>query len=245
MLRPILRRFITAFDGTPDEAFWKHIMYRDDGLCGKDNLSGWITGFCVWSNKGQWKGKDLPENIPVKPEYAPIPSPHAAMQDPSPTTASTPTTMPASTTMSAPTLTPAPTLKHLDKVVPKWLRRHSKSLIPKQQEKSTKGPAAAENAVTETTSSANVPSIGSIMVPGPLGYDSPAYTLDGVRFFDMPVSSIPPGYCEVDVIVDDDGHRLKCKMVAGHVAFSGTAAPGSDKIDTVSPEAHWFIFERK
>ncbi len=59
------------------------------------------------------------------------------------------------------------------------------------------------------------------------------------------VVDIPPGYCEVDVIVDDNGAELDCMMVAGHVAFSGSSAAGSDKIDTVSPEAHWFIFEKK
>ncbi len=59
------------------------------------------------------------------------------------------------------------------------------------------------------------------------------------------MGGIPPGYCEVDVTVNDNGDELDCMMVAGHVAFSGSSAVGSDKIDTVSPEAHWFIFEKK
>ena len=53
----------------------------------------------------------------------------------------------------------------------------------------------------------------------------------------VPVGSIPPGYCEVDVIVNDNGDELDCMMVAGHVAFSGSSTVGGDKIDTVSPEA--------
>ena len=61
----------------------------------------------------------------------------------------------------------------------------------------------------------------------------------------VPVTEIPPGYCEVDVTVDDNGIELDCMMVAGHVAFSGSFAVGSDKIDTISPSAHWFMFEKK
>ena len=61
----------------------------------------------------------------------------------------------------------------------------------------------------------------------------------------VPVSGIPPGYCEVDVTVNDNGDELDWMMVAEHVAFSGSSAVGSDKIDTVSPSAHWFIFEKK
>ncbi|KAM5542914.1 hypothetical protein V8D89_003298 [Ganoderma adspersum] len=225
MLRPILRRFIAAFDGEPDASFWNHIMYRTDDLCGIDDLSGWITAFCVWSSKGKWMGglESLPQDVPVKPDYVPIP--------PSPG--------------SAPA--PSPATKRLDKVIPKWLRRHSKSPMPKPREKSSEGAAAPENAVPETESSTSSPSSseGSVMVPRPQRYRSPEYTLDGVQFFEVPVSGIPPGYCEVDVTVDDNGDELSCVMVAGHVAFSGSAAPGSDQIDTVSPEAHWFIFEKK
>ena len=151
MLRPILRRFITAFDGEPDASFWKHIMYRADELCGKDDLSGWITAFCVWSNKGQWRGGDLPEDTPVKPEDSPIPLPPIAAQDLSLATA------PA----------PAPATKRLDKVIPKWLRRHSKPLMPKPREKASDGAAAPENAAATASGSTNVPSTeGSVMVPG-------------------------------------------------------------------------------
>ncbi len=72
MLRPILRRFVDAFDGKPDIEFWNHIAYRDDSICGQDNLSGWITAFCVWSSEGKWIPQEMPAQTPTPP---PIPQP--------------------------------------------------------------------------------------------------------------------------------------------------------------------------
>ncbi|KAI0780155.1 hypothetical protein C8Q74DRAFT_1316519 [Fomes fomentarius] len=54
MLRPIVYRFVKAFDGEPDLVFWSHIVNRVDRLCGYDMLSGWITAFCVWDSEGKW-----------------------------------------------------------------------------------------------------------------------------------------------------------------------------------------------
>ena len=54
MLRPILRRFVDAFDGNPDITFWEHVVNRNNRLCGRDGLSGWITAFCVWDVDGKW-----------------------------------------------------------------------------------------------------------------------------------------------------------------------------------------------
>lgn len=59
MLRPILSRFVSAFDRTPDVEFWKHIVYRDQPMCGQDEMSGWLTAFCVWSHQGVWKAGPL------------------------------------------------------------------------------------------------------------------------------------------------------------------------------------------
>lgn len=59
MLRPILSRFVSAFDRTPDVEFWKHIVYRDQPMCGQDEMSGWLTAFCVWSHQGIWKAGPL------------------------------------------------------------------------------------------------------------------------------------------------------------------------------------------
>ena len=53
MLRPIVRRFVGAFDGAPDVDFWERVADMD-GYCGRDLWSGWITAFCVWSPEGRW-----------------------------------------------------------------------------------------------------------------------------------------------------------------------------------------------
>ncbi|KAH9947056.1 hypothetical protein B0H21DRAFT_369989 [Amylocystis lapponica] len=65
MLRPILMRFVSAFDGKPDVAFWGNVMHRDGSICGLDLLSGWITAFCVWSSEGVWQGGNP---VPSQPE---------------------------------------------------------------------------------------------------------------------------------------------------------------------------------
>ncbi|KAM5533647.1 hypothetical protein V8D89_012695 [Ganoderma adspersum] len=208
MLRPIIRRFITAFDGKPDATFWTHVAYHCNDTCGQGDLSGWITAFCVWSNKGVWKGGSLPESIPVKPEYAPV-SPHALK---SPGRSNT---------------------KRLDKIIPKCLRRHSKSPMLKSQ-------SPIDAVAVENDKGTSEPSRGSVMVEG---RGSPTYTLDGIPFFMVPLADVPPRYCEVDVIVNDNGDELDCMMVAGHVAFSGSAV-GNKTIDTISPSAQWFMFEK-
>ncbi|PIL35824.1 hypothetical protein GSI_01484 [Ganoderma sinense ZZ0214-1] len=124
MLRPILRRFVDAFDGNPDITFWKHVVHRNQ-MCGYDGLSGWITAFCVWDMEGKWLAHDR--------------------------TAGT------------------------------------------------------------------VESSGSVMATR-RSYSDPFYTLDGVPYFSLDMGDIPVGYSEVDVLVDDNGLQLKCKMVSGHVA---------------------------
>ncbi|RPD59688.1 hypothetical protein L227DRAFT_576102 [Lentinus tigrinus ALCF2SS1-6] len=53
MLRPIIRRFVSAFDGEPDVEFWSRVAHWDE-CCGQDDWSGWITAFCVWSSQGKW-----------------------------------------------------------------------------------------------------------------------------------------------------------------------------------------------
>ncbi|KAF9558289.1 hypothetical protein CPC08DRAFT_562706 [Agrocybe pediades] len=59
LLRPILRRFVGAFDGEPDLDFWGKVCHHYNGGSGPMYLSGWITAFCVWSNKGEWQGPNL------------------------------------------------------------------------------------------------------------------------------------------------------------------------------------------
>lgn len=67
MLRPILRRFIRAFDGDPDLTFWDHVAHRASEYCGQDDLSGWLTAFCVWDTHGNWQPRRMPSVIPTKP----------------------------------------------------------------------------------------------------------------------------------------------------------------------------------
>jgi len=63
LLRPILRRFVDAFDGQRDIDFWQRICHRHSGGSGPSRYSGWITAFCVWSPEGKWQGRK-PENFP-------------------------------------------------------------------------------------------------------------------------------------------------------------------------------------
>ena len=63
------------------------------------------------------------------------------------------------------------------------------------------------------------------VLTGPQGRGNPTYTLDGIPFFMVPITDVPPGYCEVDVIVNDNGEELDCMMVAGHVAFARSRPP--------------------
>ncbi|KAF8966098.1 hypothetical protein BDZ97DRAFT_1809483 [Flammula alnicola] len=59
LLRPILTRFVKAFDGEPDLDFWGRVCHYHSGGSGPTYLSGWVTAFCVWSNTGEWQGPSL------------------------------------------------------------------------------------------------------------------------------------------------------------------------------------------
>ncbi|KAF8803973.1 hypothetical protein BYT27DRAFT_7225460 [Phlegmacium glaucopus] len=56
LLRPILTRFVAAFDGEPDIDFWSRVCHYHPQGSGPTYLSGWITAFCVWSSVGKWQG---------------------------------------------------------------------------------------------------------------------------------------------------------------------------------------------
>lgn len=64
MLRPILRRFVSAFDGEVDVHFWEHLVYLPFDPFEMLVVNGWITAFCVWNFFGKWQGGPLPEKIP-------------------------------------------------------------------------------------------------------------------------------------------------------------------------------------
>lgn len=55
MLRPIIRRFIRAFDGQLHTLFWNQICHRAPGMCGEEHYTGWITAFCPFDEKGRWQ----------------------------------------------------------------------------------------------------------------------------------------------------------------------------------------------
>ncbi|KAJ3484795.1 hypothetical protein NLJ89_g11953 [Agrocybe chaxingu] len=59
LLRPILKRFVNAFDGNPDIDFWARVCHYDSGGSGPPYLSGWVTAFCVWDSNGKWQGPSL------------------------------------------------------------------------------------------------------------------------------------------------------------------------------------------
>ncbi|KAF8954844.1 hypothetical protein BDZ97DRAFT_1862717 [Flammula alnicola] len=59
LLRPILTRFVKAFEGEPDVDFWGRVCHYHSGGSGPTYLSGWITAFCVWTNEGKWQGPSL------------------------------------------------------------------------------------------------------------------------------------------------------------------------------------------
>jgi hypothetical protein len=61
LLRPILKRFVMAFDGEPDIDFWGRVCHVHRGGSGPSCLSGWLTAFCVWDSKGKWLGPSLNE----------------------------------------------------------------------------------------------------------------------------------------------------------------------------------------
>lgn len=65
LLRPILRRFVNAFDGEPDIDFWGRVCHRIVGGSRPGSISGWITAFCVWDQKGQWRGPNISGSLPT------------------------------------------------------------------------------------------------------------------------------------------------------------------------------------
>ncbi|KAH0826953.1 hypothetical protein J3R83DRAFT_4611 [Lanmaoa asiatica] len=64
LLRPIISRFVTAYDD-PTSAenldFWSKVAHRSGGGSGPTWLSGWITAFCVFNEQGQWQGNKFTE----------------------------------------------------------------------------------------------------------------------------------------------------------------------------------------
>ena len=56
LLRPILSRFVAAFDNPNSAAnkdFWQRIAHYYPGASGPSTYSGWITAFCFWRTDGK------------------------------------------------------------------------------------------------------------------------------------------------------------------------------------------------
>jgi len=70
------------------------------------------------------------------------------------------------------------------------------------------------------------------------GWVSRALTLDGVNYPTIDSNDVPPGFCEVDVKLDDNGLELECMMVSGHLA----SFIEGQKRDTIRPVPSWFMF---
>jgi len=57
MLRPILAEFVNSASGKPDIEFWEKICSNHNRGSGSVYISGWVTSFCVFSEKGVWMGE--------------------------------------------------------------------------------------------------------------------------------------------------------------------------------------------
>ncbi|KAF0983235.1 hypothetical protein FDP41_010300 [Naegleria fowleri] len=62
MLFPILDQFVNSAKGNPDTEWWNRIAHTKGGGSGPTYLSGWITAFCVFDDKGRWHGDEKSKN---------------------------------------------------------------------------------------------------------------------------------------------------------------------------------------
>jgi hypothetical protein len=75
-------------------------------------------------------------------------------------------------------------------------------------------------------------------------------TLDGIPYHRIDSQDVPPGYLEVDVLLDDNGDEFKTMMVAGQVGMR-ICSSGDKRLlpdgqcDTVQPIAGWWIFTKQ
>ncbi|KAJ7800083.1 hypothetical protein B0H14DRAFT_3786631 [Mycena olivaceomarginata] len=73
--------------------------------------------------------------------------------------------------------------------------------------------------------------------------------LDDTAYHQLNRRAIPPGYAEVDVLLDDNDEKFECAMVAGNVGMR-VSSSGDRKLsewgadDTVRPVAGWWLLSR-
>jgi len=63
LLKPVVTRFARAFDdgfaeSTENRDFWNRVVHWQSMGSGPTYLSGWVTAFCVFDEKGKWMGGD-------------------------------------------------------------------------------------------------------------------------------------------------------------------------------------------
>eukprot|EP01132_Coremiostelium_polycephalum_P002203 gene2203-2717_t len=56
LLSPIIDQFIQTASGKPDATWWNKIVNNISGGSGPSYITGWITAFCVFNDKGEWIG---------------------------------------------------------------------------------------------------------------------------------------------------------------------------------------------
>ncbi|EJF55565.1 hypothetical protein DICSQDRAFT_164213 [Dichomitus squalens LYAD-421 SS1] len=158
MLRPILERFVKAFDGKPDVEFWGNVAHAHPNYYGPEDMSGWITALSVWNCQGRWQGRPLEEV--TNPREVPD-------------------------------------------------AEEREKLSPRDKDKLER-----------------------------------RYVLDGISYPALSQTQMAEGFCEVDVLLDDNGQRFDCVMVAGHVAIAVSGSAESQR-DTLSPSPEWFIYIKR
>ncbi|KAF5310061.1 hypothetical protein D9619_010584 [Psilocybe cf. subviscida] len=169
MLRPILTRFVNAFDGNPDVDFWNHVCHYRSMGSGSRTLTGWLSAFSVWDETGRWRGTG---EVSVQSILRA-----------------------AATGNHQPSLLVTPVMKEKYKNFMEQME-HSKIWT---------------------------------------------LHLDGIAYGAVDVEKITPGYCEVDVKVDDWGEKFDCMMVSGHVAVRVEGG----LLDAIRPHPAWFMFVKK
>lgn len=65
----------------------------------------------------------------------------------------------------------------------------------------------------------------------------------GLRYPVINTNKIPTGFCEVDVMLDDNGEIFDCAMVAGHVG--AVASRQGEDLNTLQPAVEWFMFVKE
>ena len=77
----------------------------------------------------------------------------------------------------------------------------------------------------------------------------PLLSLDGVQYHQVGSDNVPPGYCTVPVLIDDNGHEIPAEMLAGSIGWNCTSSgletsSGKRGPDTMQPRSGWWIYEK-